>query len=302
VRIGVDSYAYHRLLGDVRAGEEQPTEYWFDGLADVLAEAQLQRAEVVSVQTCFVGRAADVPVTRLASAAALLEVIPAWGAPEGLRYGADSDALADLLGWIELAAAADCRMMRIVLGGPRLRLCPGFAERLPGVTEPLRVVARAARGFGVRLAVENHGDITTTQLLRVLEDVDAPDVLGVCFDTANALRVGEDAVSAAAAVAECVDMVHLKDVGAPHLAQDPVAGPYSVPFGQGVVPLDDVLDVLSAKLFAGPVCVELGQLPPGAEERRLVGECLNWLRARRRRALSSHDATAVDIDGRPGHI
>ncbi len=141
----------------------------------------------------------------------------------------------------------------------------------------LAAAADVAEAVGVQLAVENHGDVTTAQLLSAIRRADRPGVLGVCFDTANALRVGEDATAAARAVAELTVMVHLKDV-APFDPRPSVTGPCSVAYGTGVVPIDDVLAVLASAGFEGPVLVELGQLGPGVDECALVEECLDWLR------------------------
>jgi sugar phosphate isomerase/epimerase len=75
-------------------------------------------------------------------------------------------------------------------------------------------------------------------------------------------------------------MLHLKDVEAVTPATDPVAGPRSVRYGTGVVPLDAVLDVLQAAGFDGLACVEVAQLGPGDDERALVADSVAWLRRR----------------------
>jgi sugar phosphate isomerase/epimerase len=72
-------------------------------------------------------------------------------------------------------------------------------------------------------------------------------------------------------------MVHLKDVEPITAETDAVAGPRSVPYGTGVVPVEAVLDALGR--FDGFVCVELGQLGPGDDERALVAASVAWLRA-----------------------
>jgi hypothetical protein len=62
---------------------------------------------------------------------------------------------------------------------------------------------------------------------------------------------------------------------------DPVAGPGSVAYGTGVVPVEAVLDKLR---FDGLVCVELGQLGSGDDdEREMVAAGVGWLRAYRER-------------------
>ena len=49
-------------------------------------------------------------------------------------------------------------------------------------------------GSGVRLALENHGDLTTAQLLALMRLVDSP-VLCICLDNVNLPRVGDNMVT-----------------------------------------------------------------------------------------------------------
>ena len=141
----------------------------------------------------------------------------------------------------------------------------------PALAGPLREACAAARDHGLGLALENHGDLTATQIERLLEEVGQD--LRVCFDTANALRVGDDVAAAARRLAPAIEIVHLKDcVGS---WEDPVAGPVSVPLGEGVIPVDEVLDACPDAL----VCIELGQLSPAASERVLVGTYVEYLRS-----------------------
>jgi sugar phosphate isomerase/epimerase len=74
-------------------------------------------------------------------------------------------------------------------------------------------------------------------------------------------------------------MVHLRDVEPLENVSDPVAGPRTLPLGEGVVPLRATLRRLAAPL-AGPtpVLVEIGQVGPGDDERTLVAGGLDWLR------------------------
>ena len=273
MRVGLDSYAFHRFLGELRPGESAPAERWDDPLGDPAAAALALGLDAVSVQTCFAGPAAEVDAGRLGAVTEQLEVVPAWGAPEGLRYGADAAALGDLIGWIALAAACGCTLMRIVLGGPRLR-APLTAERLERTLPALARASACAREAGVRLAIENHGDITAADLARLLDRSGDPE-LGICFDTANALRVGDDVEAAARALAPRIAMVHLKDVAPVATERDAATGPVSVAYGAGVVPLDAALAG-----FDGPLFLELGQIAPGDDEHALIASGLEWLGAR----------------------
>jgi 3-oxoisoapionate decarboxylase len=276
VRIGVDSYTFHRLLGELRPGEDDPGERLPDGGAAVVAEARALGVDAVSLETCYLDPPPRLDVAALREAAAGLELALSWGAPEGLELGRRVDLLDDLLDWIHLARGLECRLMRIVAGGPRLR---GHADEWPNVVAPLRRAAEQAGELGVELALENHGDLTAAQIDALLEAVAHP-ALGVCLDTANAPRVGDDALEATRLLAPRVRMVHLKDVEPVENAADPVAGPCSLPYGEGIIPVESVLAALAAAGFDGLVCVEVAQLAPGVDERALAAECVEWLRAR----------------------
>lgn len=267
-KIGVDSYAYHRLLGETRPGETPPPHLLGRGSLDVVAEASLLALDFVLLQTSFLGGPAGFEPDKYLDEAVGLPLGLSWGAPDGFAFGDRPDALDLLLSWLPHAEALTLPVMRIVAGGPAHRGRPS----LP-VVVLLREACAAARDHGLRLALENHGDLTAEQMERLLEQVDDDD-LGLCFDTANALRVGDDVAAAARRLAPTIKIVHVKDCGGSW--DDPAAGPISVAPGEGVIPLDVVLDACPRAL----ACIELGQLPALADERLLVGAYADYLRSR----------------------
>jgi sugar phosphate isomerase/epimerase len=278
LRIGIDSYSYHRLLGEIRPGETQPRRSFRPGAADVLGHARTLGVDGVSLETCFLDPPDELDAAALRADAGSLEVVLAWGHRHGLEFGADATALADLVGWLELAPLVGCDLVRCVVASPAFRGAAPVAEQIARSVRPLSAAATRARELGLALALENHGDLRAAELLELVERVD-DEALVVCFDTANALRVGDDAVEAVRLLAPLTRMVHLKDVEPLERADDAVAGPSSVPYGQGVVPVADVLDALRSAGFDGLVCVELGQLPSDGDELALVEQGVAWLRA-----------------------
>ena len=265
--VGVDSYSYHRLLGEVRRGETPPLHVFARGSLDVVAEARRLGLDFALLQTSFLGDPDGFDTHAFLAEAGDVALGLSWGAPEGLEFGERADALEDLIAWLAPAAALGLPLMRIVAGGPAHR-----RETPDSLAGPVREACAAARGHGVRLALENHGDLTAAQIETLLEQVDGD--LAVCFDTANALRVGDDVAEAARRLARAIAILHLKDCAGSW--DDPVAGPVSVPLGEGVIPVDEVLDACPDAL----ACIELGQLAPGAGERALVGTYVEYLRAR----------------------
>lgn len=277
MRIGIDSYSYHRLLGEVRPGETPPARVFGRGSYDVLAAAQALGVDGVSLETCFLDPPERLDAASLRAAAGSLEVALAWGHPHGLEFGRSVEALDDVLAWIDLAPAVGATAVRLVAASTRFRGIEPVDRQIEQTAGPLAMACRRAREVGVALAIENHGDLTAADITRLVRLVDDP-VLGVCFDTANALRVGDDPLVAAARLAPLVRMVHLKDCEPLTPDLDPVAGPCSVVYGEGVVPVAAILDVLWDSGFQGLVCVEIGQVAAGADEQSLVESCVSWLR------------------------
>lgn len=282
MRIGIDSYAYHRLLGQVRPGETAPAAPFERHTLSLLDEARQLGVELVSLETMFLGPRQQLDADELRAAAGPVELSLSWGDMHGLEFGANSAAAEDLLAWLDFAPALGCRMVRIVAASPKFRGAEPIEVQLARTAPRLRDACRVARANNVTLALENHGDLNATEMLQLLDLVDDP-VLGVCLDTVNAPRVGDEPVAAARALASVTRMLHLKDSAME--AADPVAGPLSVPYGHGVIPLEGILGELEAHGFDGPVCVELGQLAPDADERTLVRGCVDWLRAHQDRAV-----------------
>jgi 3-oxoisoapionate decarboxylase len=277
VRVGIDSYSYHRLLGEVRAGEREAAGA-FAAIEELIAEMLGAGAEVLSLETVFLDAPDRLDLDALRAAAGDAELAVSWGHPLGLEWGAEPARCDDLLAWIDAAPALGARIVRCVAAGPALRDVPA-ERRLPATVSALRRAVAHANARGVTLALENHGDVDADELCALL---DAVPGLGVCLDTANALRVGDDPVALARRVADRVAMVHLKDVEAPAGGLDPLVGPTSVAYGTGAVDLDGVLAALPADP-ALPVCVELGHLGGGeVDERALVRQGVAWLAARAR--------------------
>lgn len=274
--IGIDSYSYHRRFGEIRAGETEPAGALWDA-QDVLGHALELGVDGVSLETCFLSPPGSPETSSLRDRVGGLDLAIAWGHRHGLEFGASETALADLRGWLDAAAGLGCTLVRCVAASPAFRDRAPVAEQIAATVAPLAAAAAHARGLGLTLAVENHGDLTARQLLELIERVD--DGLAVCLDTANAYRVGDDPLEAAALLGPLTRMVHLKDVEPLERVTDPVAGPCSVRFGEGVIPISEVLGELERTGFDGLVCVELGQIAPGDDELALVEASVAWLRA-----------------------
>jgi sugar phosphate isomerase/epimerase len=122
-----------------------------------------------------------------------------------------------------------------------------------------RLLARErprALDAGVTLAVENHQDFGSEELLSIARE--AGDHAGVVLDTGNPLAVGEDPVAFARRVAPLVRHVHLKD----YRAQFTEEGFRLVrcALGEGCIPFDEIRAVLEAQHPSLTASIELAAL------------------------------------------
>ena len=123
-----------------------------------------------------------------------------------------SDVVLDLTQQVQAAAACGWHELHSSLGSEKERyeLPTPWSEQIVAATEVLKAMAPVLRANGSRINLENHGDTTTFELVRIAEDV-GTDVVGICLDTANLLVFAENPVDAARRAAPYVHMTHAKD-------------------------------------------------------------------------------------------
>ena len=285
MQVGIDSYSYHRRYGEIRAGESSSSHpSWPLEPGPVLRHAGATGADVVFLETCYLPEPGSIDAGLLADAGLDLSVGFSWGHPwpagrfHGLDGGRWYDAEQELVRWIDAAARLGQNVLRITAGSPASRgdePAEVLVERLVG---PVRRAADHAADRGIRLALENHGDLRVADILALFGAVDRPRTLGVCLDNVNLIRVGDDMAEGTRALAPYTLLVQLKD----HAAGDPTVwgGPVCTALGEGVADLDGLIAILDTAGFDGPVCVELASLgPDDVDELAMIDRSVAWLRA-----------------------
>jgi len=146
---------------------------------------------------------------------------------------------------IAVAAAAGSGVLRTFVGWVEERRLPSPAwpEQLAQVAEALADAAPVARDAGVVICVENHMDLTTSELLSLIHQVGSPAV-GVCFDSANPLMFCEDPVEACRVLAPFVHCTHIKDAALTGSLNAPRY--VAAPLGMGVLDLKEIVRILRA--------------------------------------------------------
>jgi sugar phosphate isomerase/epimerase len=123
----------------------------------------------------------------------------------------------------------------------RFRTDVEWSEQLAATERFLQRLAPILRDAGVHLNLETHEEITTFELVRLVESV-GPDVLGITFDTANVLVRGEDPVAAVHRAAPYIRSTHIRDAAL--LFRPEGVARILQPVGEGVIDWDRLLDPL----------------------------------------------------------
>jgi 3-oxoisoapionate decarboxylase len=147
----------------------------------------------------------------------------------------------------EVATAKACGVTvvrTVMLGGRRYETfskAEEYPEFVKRAAEMLKRAEPVAKKHGVKLAVENHKDFRTDELIDLLKRI-ASEFVGVCVDTGNSIALLEDAQSTVETLAPFVLTVHLKDMG---VEEAPDGFRLSeVPLGEGVLDLKAIVGAL----------------------------------------------------------
>jgi sugar phosphate isomerase/epimerase len=157
---------------------------------------------------------------------------------------------------IECAIAVGARLLRLhltpVVEGGRARLGDRWDALVAHGTTTLSAAARVAVDAGLELAVENHQDFTSEELITI---ADSTPGVGIVLDTGNPFAVGEDPLAFVRRAGDRIRHVHLKD----YVAQFTPEGYRLVrcAVGDGCVPFEEMMALVDPGVTAS---IEIGAL------------------------------------------
>jgi len=204
MKYGIAAYSFPCSCGFAQRdgrGIETPLDAW--GLIDLAVESGL-----ASVEFPFHASLPDLSDATIDRLRARLE-------ETGLNLVVDTPTLneANLRAVLPLAARAGAKVVRAmvsgVLEGARTGFPGGWDAHLAASEQTVRAVLPLLEEYDLTLALENHQDVTSTELLALCEAL-GPRV-GVTLDAANPLAVGEDVLEFARRVGPHIHNVHIKD-------------------------------------------------------------------------------------------
>ena len=278
MKVGVDSYSYHRLFGEIYPNQIDPGRRW--EFAQCIDEVLRINADGISLETCFMPGFDEGYLSELKARLDenQLERVVAWGHPDGLEGGTNEDAVSEMEQHIGTAKALGAKVMRIAGSSLTFRDDP-HGPQIERISRILKETVKRARDNNVRLAIENHIDFTSDEILEILDRVGS-EYLGVNFDSGNALRVFEDPVEAAKKLAKHTYATHIKDIIPTTGSPKDWTFWASAPAGSGILDMPGVVKALRDGGYRGMLCVEIDFLAdPKADETLAVAQAVDYLRA-----------------------
>jgi sugar phosphate isomerase/epimerase len=163
---------------------------------------------------------------------------------------------------IQLAARMRVPTLRTIvmgakLGGDRRPMAGRWQHFLADVHAGFREAVKAAEQADVNLAVENHQDLASEELLWLCESIGS-DKFGVIFDTGSTLATAEDPLDFAERVAKYIKHVHLKDYWI-YLSEEGFRL-VRCPLGQGVIDFPRLFSIFAQACPNVTMSVEIGAL------------------------------------------
>ncbi|MCL2828170.1 MAG: sugar phosphate isomerase/epimerase [Oscillospiraceae bacterium] len=269
MKIGIDSYCYHRFFGEVynfERSKQKPPEKNMT-MDDFLERAKQLGVDGVSLESCFFPSFDDGYFRELKSKLDDygFDRVYAWGHPDGLERGQNPQAYEgvedSLIASIPRAKLMGAEVMRVVGSSLMFRHEP-HGPQIEALAKQFKSAMEVANDYGIKLAIENHIDYTADEILQLLEMVDNKD-FGVNFDTGNFLRLLDDPIVGMEKLAPYVFATHIKD-----LLPNPDARPddwfffSGVPVGWGLIDNKQLAAILKKHNYQGFLAVEIDNPHP----------------------------------------
>lgn len=256
MKVGVDSYCYHRFFGEVYPQQQRPPRTMT--LEDFLGRAHELGVDGVSLESCFIPHKDQGYLRHIRDILDdwRMDRVYAWGHPDGLEGGRNTEAYGGVIAGFEQARSIGAGVMRVVGSSLRFRNEP-HGPQIERLTAMFREAVKVAEDWGVRMAVENHIDFTADEMLGLVTDVGSP-YLGINFDTGNFVRLLDDPVKGMEKLAKHVYATHIKDLKVEKgVAADEWYFFSSTPVGDGVVDNLKLARLLKEAGYEGFLAVEI---------------------------------------------
>lgn len=276
LKVGIDSYCFHRFFE-----EGHPETHAKFTMLDFLEFAKRVDVNGVSLESCFFP---DFSADYLAQVKGWLdeaqfERVYAWGHLDGLEGGKNEKEFDSMLEHIHHAKAIGAQVMRVV-GSSRTFRSEPREPQLEKLAIMFRTAVIEAESNGIKLAIENHIDYNSDEILWLVNEVGSAH-FGVNFDSGNFLRLLDDPVKAMEKLAPHVMATHIKDMMPVRgMGVDEWCFFSCVPTGKGLIDNQRIAQLLVDHQYQGLLAVEIDALHPdyAFQELEVVAKSVDELR------------------------
>ncbi|MGQ9617182.1 MAG: sugar phosphate isomerase/epimerase family protein [Spirochaetota bacterium] len=262
MKVGIDSYCYHRFFGEVYPQQPKPSKKIT--LEEFLKRAKQLDVDGVSLESCFIPRFDHDYFSSIKGILDEYELdrVFAWGHPDGLEGGKNKKMYDEMIKCIEYASEIGAKVMRVVGSSLMFRFEP-HEPQIERLSKMFSDAVKVAQKYNIKLAVENHIDFNSDEMLRIIQNVNSP-YLGINFDSGNFVRVLDDPVKAMKKLAKYVYATHIKDLKVQEgVAVDEWYFFSCTPVGDGgIVDNFKLAQILKDNNYEGFLAVEIDFLHP----------------------------------------
>ena len=261
MKVGIDSYCYHRFLGEVYPHQKAPDKQMT--MEDFIKRAKELDVDGVSLESCFFP---SFDASYLSEVKGMLDEcnfdrVYAWGHPDGLEGGNNEAAYDEMVDHIEYANAIGAKVMRVCGSSLMFR----FEDHGPQIQKLSRMFTNAmkvADKYGIKIADENHIDYNADEMLELIHNVNHPN-FGINFDTGNFMRVLDDPIQGMEKLARYTFSTHVKDLKInPQAAVNDWYFFSCTPVGDGIVDNQKLAQLLKDANYEGFLAMEIDTLHP----------------------------------------
>ncbi|TWU21377.1 sugar phosphate isomerase/epimerase family protein [Bythopirellula polymerisocia] len=280
MKIGIDSYCYHRFFGEAYPQQEAASKRMT--LEDFIDRASELKVDGVSLESCFIPEKNDpgyLSSVRDRLDEYAFDRVYAWGHPDGLEGGTNHTEYEEMIGSFQHANQIGAKIMRVV-GSSGLFRFENHQEQISRLVAMFRKAVKVAADCDIKMAIENHIDFTGDEILQLLEEVDSP-YLGLNLDTGNFARLLDDPIKAMEKLAPYTLATHIKDLKINAAASvDDWYFFSTVPVGDGFIDNLQLARLLKRADYQGLLAMELDFLHPdyNNDEDAAVAQSVDVLR------------------------
>jgi sugar phosphate isomerase/epimerase len=250
LRTGLNPYGLTYHLGMQGAGTPRANPKAV-GLAGYIALATELGAKTIEIAETWTGTMSDAELKALGARLRGLGMEP---------VGSSGLHRADLTNSIRIANGLGATLIRFaltpILCGDRFAAGVRWHQLVDSTWQKLGELAPMAAEHGITIAIENHQDFTSKELVNFC--VETGPNIGIVMDTANTFPVAESPLDFVRVIAPHVRYLHLKDYRVQWT--DEGLRLCRCASGDGAVPFKELVEILAQHHKSLPAAIEIGAL------------------------------------------